>query len=289
MVPKRRGEAMQAVRTLFRLVRVEALKFWQKPVTIVVLAMMFIGPIIMEILLASFSIRDATFPRISQIMFAPDTLLIIALMTVVLSVLALGNDYELGTVPVILSRGVERYQFILSKIIPTVLSAWLNGMVFITAGLVSIFVVHVLSDSAPFFTAAGEHILWRALAASMMIGLVNFVLSGAVMLGLVLGRNSWVGMLTGLGYFFADFFVGGIGSGSILGVKDAYRYTFTYHALSIFERFFTSDPRLSIPRAWFGAGFDDPWHALFILLLIGVTLSAASIFLFRRQDLMAKT
>ena len=137
--------------------RVEAFKYWQKPVTIVVLAMMFFGPIIIEILLASFSMRDATFPRIAQFMFAPDTLLIIALMTVVVSVLALGVDYELGTVPVILSRGVERYQFILAKIIPTVLSAWLNGIVFIAAGMVSIFVVHVLSDSAPFFTAAGEH------------------------------------------------------------------------------------------------------------------------------------
>jgi ABC-type transport system involved in multi-copper enzyme maturation permease subunit len=289
MVPKGRGEAMQAVRTLLRLVRVEAYKFWQKPVTIVVLVMMFIGPIIMEILLASFSIRDATFPRIAQFMFAPDTLLIIALMTVVLSVLALGVDYELGTVPVILSRGVERYQFILSKIIPTVLSAWLNGIVFIAAGMVSIAIVHIKSDSAPFFAAAGEDILWRAMGASMVVGLVNFVLSGAVMIGLVLGRNSWMGMLTGLGYFIADFFVGGIGSGSVFGVKDAYRYTFTYHALSIFERFFPSDPYLSIPRAWVGAGFDDPWHALFILLLFGVTLTAASILIFHRQDLMAKT
>lgn len=280
---------MQAVRTLLRLVRVEAFKFWQKPVTIVVLVMMFIGPIIMEILLASFSIRDATFPRIAQFMFAPDTLLIIALMTVVLSVLALGVDYELGTVPVILSRGVERYQFILSKIIPTVFSAWLNGIVFIAAGMVSIAIVHIISDSAPFFSAAGEDILWRAMGASMVVGLVNFVLSGAVMIGLVLGRNSWMGMLTGLGYFIADFFVGGIGSGSVFGVKDAYRYTFTYHALSIFERFFPSDPYLSIPRAWVGAGFDDPWHALFILLLFGVTLTAASILIFHRQDLMAKT
>ena len=288
MVPKGRGKAMRPVRMLLRMARVEAFKYWQKPVTIVVLAMMFFGPIIIEILLASFSMRDATFPRIAQFMFAPDTLLIIALMTVVVSVLALGVDYELGTVPVILSRGVERYQFILAKIIPTVLSAWLNGFVFIASGMVSIIIVHVLSDSTPFLTAAGGDILWRALGASVVIGLVNMVLSGAVMLGLVLGRNSWMGMLTGLGYFFADFFVGGIGSGSILGLKDAYRYTFTYRALSIFERFFPSGPSLSIPRAWSSAGFDDPWHALFILLLFGVGLTAMSIFIFQRQDLMAK-
>jgi ABC-type transport system involved in multi-copper enzyme maturation permease subunit len=125
--------------------------------------------------------------------------------------------------------------------------------------------------------------------ATGLIGLVNFVLSGVVMLALVLGRSSWVGMLFGLGYFFGDFIIGGLGSGSVLGVIDAYRYTVTYHAISINERFFPSDPAVSLPRAWIEAGFSNPVRAVIVLLFYGTALAAISMFLFRRQDLTTRT
>ncbi|KPK88301.1 MAG: hypothetical protein AMJ88_19260 [Anaerolineae bacterium SM23_ 63] len=209
---KRTVRVMDTFATLARLTRIEILKFWHKSVARAVLGLMFIGPIIGEAILASFSIRDATFPQITQFMFSSDMLMMIALMTVVISVMALGNDYELGTVNTILSRGVNRYQFILSKIIASISAAIVNGLVFMTSAFLSTFVVHVTSSSVPFFEAAGGDILWRLLGAIAVIGLINFVLSGIVMLALVLGRSSWVGMLAGLGYFFGDFIVGGLGS-----------------------------------------------------------------------------
>lgn len=280
---------MDALGILSRLTRIEILKFWRKPVARVVLVFMFVGPILGEAILASISIRDATFPQITQFMFSSDMLMMIALMTVVISVMALGNDYELGTVGVILSRGVDRYQFILSKIIATVSAAFANGLVFMIAAFVSTFVVHVTYSSVPFIEAAGEDIFWRLLGATGVIGLVNFVLSGVVMLALVLGRSSWVGMLAGLGYFFGDFIVGGLGSGSVLGVNDAYRYTVAYHAISINEQFFPSDPSVSLPRAWIEDGFATPVSAVIVLLLYGAVLAVISILLFRRQDLTTKT
>jgi ABC-type transport system involved in multi-copper enzyme maturation permease subunit len=141
----------------------------------------------------------------------------------------------------------------------------------------------------PFVEAAGADIFWRLLGATGVIGLVNFVLSGVVMLALVLGRSSWVGMLAGLGYFFGDFIVGGIGSGRVLGVNAAYRYTIAYHAISINELFFPSDPSVSLPRAWIEDGLANPTSAMITLLFYGAVLAVISMLLFHRQDLMAKS
>lgn len=126
---------MDALGTLSRLTHIEILKFWRKSTARAVLVFMFVGPILGEAILASISIRDATFPQITQFMFSSDMLMMIALMTVVISVMALGNDYELGTVSAVLSRGVDRYQYICSKIIATVCAAFANGLVFMIAAL----------------------------------------------------------------------------------------------------------------------------------------------------------
>ncbi len=279
---------MNALGTLSRLTRVEIRKFWRKSTARAVLVFMFAGPIAGEAILASISKSDATFPKVTQFMFSSDMLMMIALMTVVISVLALGDDYELGTVRVILSRGIDRHIYIASKIIATVSAAFINGLVFMIAAFASTFVVHIKFSTVPFSEAAGADIIWRFVGATGVIGLVNFVLSGVVMVALVLGRNSWAGMLAGLGYFFADFFVGGLGSGSLLGVNDAYRYTIAYHAISINELFFPSDPSVSLPRAWIGAGLANPTSAVTVLLFYGTVLAAIAMFLFQRQDLMAK-
>jgi hypothetical protein len=109
------------------------------------------------------------------------------------------------------------------------------------------------------------------------------------MLALVLGRSSWIGMLAGIGTFFLDFFVGGIGSGSVFGVHNAYQYTVTYHAISIMEHFFPYDPDVALPRAWAEQGFSTPIQAVIVLLLYGLGVTTLTIFLFKQQDLMAKS
>ena len=151
--------------------------------------------------------------------------------------------------------------------------------------MMAVFTVHTISNSPPFFEAAGVAVLWQALGAVGVVGLVNFVLTGVVMVALVLGRNSWIGLVAGLGYFCGDFYVGALGSGDILGIKTTYRYTFSYYALSILERLFPSDPFLSLPRSWTQAGIADPLQALILLSLFGLGLAFVSILLFHHQDL----
>lgn len=279
---------MDMIGDLGRLVQVEILKYWRKPVARFAAILLLACPIAGDILLASISSRDAVFPRITYYLFASDMLMFIALMPVVISVIALGNDYDLGTVRSILSLGVPRHRFILAKIITTVSAVLINSATYVIGGLGAGLVSHTMLSDTPFFEAAGHDIFWRALGVTLVIAVVGYVSAGAVMLALVLGRTSWAGMLGGLGYFLGDFMLGGIGVANVRWLEGVHRYTFSYYALSLLDRIFVSDPNLTLPRAWGEQGPAHPIWALTALLLLGSTLVLVAILIFRRQDVLAK-
>lgn len=276
---------MDALNALARLTGVEMLKFWRKPVAWLALGLMLLGPAGGEGLLALVSREHAVFPKITTFLFAGEILLFVSLATVVVAVMALGNDYELGTVRAILTRGVDRYQFVLSKIIATVGAALANGFAYMTGGLLAASLAHSAYSSVPLLEAAGHDLLWRALEVVLVIGLTGFVSAGVVMLALVLGRSSWIGMLAGLGFFLVDFSVGGLR----MAGTDVYDHTVSYHALSLLERCFASDPHLRMSSDWLSSGgMAEPGRAVTVLLLYGCAFTLAAILLFQRQDLTAK-
>jgi hypothetical protein len=199
--------------------------------------------------------------------------------------MALGNDYELGTVRVFLSQGVERYQFILSRVLATVVLALANGLAYLCGGLLAAVVAHIALSDVPLGEAAGSSLLWSALKAAGVIGLTGFVFAGVVMLALVLGKNAWVGMLAGLGSFLADVFPGTLGITS----TDASRYSVTTHAFSLLESCFRSNLGLRTSGVLAKHGLREPGQALVVLFLQGCGLTLAAILLFRCQDLMAKS
>ncbi len=274
------------LRMLLTLTRVEWMKYWNKTVARVVLGFMIVTPIAAEALLAKLSIRDAMFPRVSHFIFSPDLMMFLGMIMIVLAVLALGSDFDLGTVRTTLSRGVPRGLFITAKVLTVIAAGLVNAAVYVIAGMAAVAVVHLTSGGPPIFEAAGGNIFWRGLASVGMVGVVTFVLSGIVMLAVVLGRSSWTGMLAGLGFFFVDFTVGGLGIGDLLGIADPHHYTMTYYALSVYERLFPSDPAVSLPRAWAGEPLIEAQHALIILFLYGVGATALAIAAFNRQDLL---
>ena len=274
------------LRMLLTLTRVEWTKYWSKTVARVVLGFMMVTPVAAEALLANLSLRDAMLPRASQFIFSPDLMMFLGMIMIVLAVLALGSDFDLGTVRTTLSRGVPRSLFIAAKVLTVISAALVNAAIYVSAGMVAIAVVHLANDGPSIFEAAGADILWRGLASVGMVGTVTFVLAGIVMLAVVLGRSSWMGMLAGLGFFFADFIVGGLGVGDLLGIPDPHHYTLTYYALSVYERLFPSDPTISLPRTWAAEPLIEVQLALLILFLYGVGATAAAIFAFNRQDLL---
>ncbi len=273
---------MDALNALVRLTGVEIVKFWRKPVAWLVLGLMLLGPVGGEVLLALVSREHAVFPKITTFLFAGEMLLFVSLTTVVVAVMALGNDYELGTVRAILTRGVARYQFVLSKIIATVGAALVNGFAYMTAGLLAASLAHVIYSNVPLLDAAGHDLLWRTLGAVLVIGLVGFVSAGVVMLALVLGQSSWIGILVGLGFFLVDFYVGGLR----MAGTDVYGYTVSYYALSLLERCFASDPHMRMSPDWLSSGgMAEPGRSVAILIFYGCGFILAAVLIFHRQDL----
>ena len=277
---------MDALKTLLRLTGVELLKFRGKSVTWVTLILLFVFPAGVEVFLVLWaSPEKAIFPGVSYLLFAGAVFLLVALTATVVSVMALGNDYELGTVRVFLSQGVTRYQFILSKVLASVISALVHGSAYVCGTLLATVVAHVVLSDVPLAEAAGAYLLWRALGAVGVVGLVGFVFAGVVMLALVVGRNAWVGMLAGMGAFLADFFFGGLGLTDI-GV---YRHTISYYALSLLERCFESYTGLDMSGAMAEHVLAEPGRALAALLTYGCGLTLAAILIFYQQDLMVTT
>jgi len=183
---------------LLRFTGVELLKVRGKSITWVVMGFLFFIPILAELYMAWISPRDATFPRVTFFLFSGDMVLFVALISVVVSVMALGNDYELGVVGNILSRGVARYQFIFSKLLAAVMVTALNGICYMGGALSSSSIVHQRLSEAPLSMSAGPNFLLRAIGVVAVITMVGFVSASVVMLALVVGRSSWVGMLAGL-------------------------------------------------------------------------------------------
>jgi hypothetical protein len=63
------------------------------------------------------------------------------------------------------------------------------------------------------------------------------------------------------------------------------RYTISYHAISLVERSFASDPHMRMATTWTRETLATPGRAVAVLLLYGCAITLAAILIFRRQDL----
>jgi ABC-type transport system involved in multi-copper enzyme maturation permease subunit len=186
----------------------------------------------------------------------------------------------------ILSRGVDRYQFVLSKVVASVVVALGGGFAYIFGSLLAAVVAHGALSEVPLVEAAGRGLVWRGLGAVAVAGLTGFVFAAIVVAALVVGKQSWVAMLAGLGAFAVDFAVGDLSAAG----AHAPRYTVTHHSLSLLTRCFEAD---TIGTRTSGVLWEtsraDPLVALAVLLLYGSAFTLVAIIIFRRQDLTRKT
>ena len=279
---------MNTFNTLWRMITVELLKFRTKSMTWAALGILFTLPIFAELLLACTSQREAVYPQVINYLFGA-MLLMVALILIVVSIMALGNDYELDMVQVILSQGVNRAQFIMAKVIATLVVALAGGTLYVISALLSSYIAHTIISDVPFLTAAGQNIVWRALGSILVVGLVEFATAGIVMLGLVLGRKAWIGMAIGLGYFLVDFSIVIFGQTNPLGIQNGYRYTITYQATSLLEPLFPDALSFGLPQGWAAQGMISPGQAVITLIMYGGLLTAAAILIFHRQDLTSQS
>ena len=283
---------MDALKNLWRLTGIELFKIRRKSITWSALLIMGFMPVFSLMIQVQLARRDAVFPYSGYILFGSDMLLFMVMITVVVSLMALGNDYELKTVRSILSRGIDRYQFILAKMLATFAVALVNGLVYTLSALAATILVHLNLSDIPLVDAAGENLFWRAMGTVGVIILVQFATAAFAMLALVLLRQSWAGLLGGMGFFFTDYFIGAFGPTELLGIQEVYRYTVTYHALGALAWLFKPDPKagmpgsFSMPHSWAAAGYAEPGEAVIFMLLFGCALTLLAILVFKRQDLM---
>lgn len=246
--------------------------------------MLVIGPAGLEALIASISREDAIFPKAS--LLAGEVLLLLILITILVFIMVLGSDFEYGIVRSVLSRGVERYHFILSKTIAAAILGLVYGAVYIFSSLVSTVVTHLWISEVPLVDVVGGKFVFHALESVGLMGLISFIFGAIVMLALVLGRNAWVGMVAGLGLFIIDFNFGVLR----LGSAQPFQYAITYHAFVLFRRNFgyiTSG--MSLSGLLMEQDLADPGRSLVYLILVGCVINLMTIGLFHFQDLMKKS
>ncbi|TET51073.1 MAG: hypothetical protein E3J64_07445 [Anaerolineales bacterium] len=271
---------MEALKTLLHLTGGELLKLRSKRVTWLALAMVVAIPVGVELLLGWAYPRDAVLPRSANTLLDGSVLQSIALTATVVSVIALGRDYELGTARAFLGRGVKRHEFVLSKVLATEVICVVGGVAYVSCTLLATVVGHTIMSDVPLAEAAGTALASRALAAGAVIVLAAFVTAGVVNAALVAGRSSSMGLLAGLGYFLVDF------CACYMVAPDAElrRYSVTCQAGCLLERWSGHQAGTYTSSLLTGACFGTPGQSLAWLLLLGGGFTLAAVLLFRRQD-----
>ena len=249
----------------------------------VVMVMLIVGPIGLEALIVSISREDAIFPKAT--LLAGEVLLFIVLITVLVFIMVLGNDFEFGIVRSVLSRGVDRHYFIISKTSAAGALGLVYGFAYVISSLILTVVAHSHYSEIPLNDVVGGDFVLHALESIGVVGLTSFVFGGVVMLALVLGKRAWVGMVAGLGLFMIDFNYGVVS----LAQVEIFRYSVTHHAFSLLTRSFgyiTSG--MSLSGLMRNQDLADPGWSLGYLILIGCVINLIAIGLFHFQDLMTK-
>jgi ABC-type transport system involved in multi-copper enzyme maturation permease subunit len=272
---------MQTLKELPILIGAELHKLRRKGVTWVALALLVAIPVCVEVLLGWEYRRDALLPRSARLLLGSPVAVLVALTATTVCVIALGRDYELGTVRAYLSRGVTREGFAISKVLATVGTALAGGFAYAASALTTTAIGHVLLSDAALASSDLLAVLRRAVVAVAVVGLAGFVCAGVVNLALVIGRNSSMGMLAGLGYFLIDFFLCAIAAPG----AGTQRYSLTCHAGLLMECWSADQTGISAFELLIGEVTAEPARSLVILLLLGGGFTLAAVSLFRRQDL----
>jgi ABC-type transport system involved in multi-copper enzyme maturation permease subunit len=272
---------METVKELPVLVAAELHRLRRKGVTWAAAALLVAIPVCVEALLGWAYPRDAVLPRSAGLILGSPVAVLVALTATIVCVIALGRDYELGTVRAYLSRGVTREGFAISKVLATITAVLAGGFVYAASAVVTTTIGHVLLSEAALTQSECLGAARRAVVAVAVVGLAGFVCAGVVNLALVIGRNSSMGMLAGLGYFLLDFYLCAMtapGAGP-------QRYSLTCHAGLLMECWSGDQSGIAAFELLTGGGRAGPARSLVILVLLGVGFTLAAVLLFRRQDL----
>jgi ABC-2 type transport system permease protein len=249
----------------------------------------FIGVALPIILIGILGEKNiSTFPGVVPQLLLPSLTLLIGITSVLLSLSSWGDEYEYGTVRVVLSRCPARWQFLLGKTV---------------ALAIALAAIIVLALAAEVAVAAGSHLvqIGRAGLAGHLSDLMGVILpimgawwlagmvyTGVVALVVVGTQSPALGMAAGLGYFLGDLLLSGLGLPGSGGGYDNYTLVNNSYGLinSALGDLFRSGSNTIVSGMVTGT-LPAPGEALGRLLLYAAATLGLAYFLFRQRDLSA--
>ncbi len=249
----------------------------------------FIGVALPIILIGILGERNiSTFPGVVPQLLLPSLTLLIGITSVLLSLSSWGDEYEYGTVRVVLSRCPARWQFLIGK----------------TAALaIALAAIIVLAVAAEVAVAAGSHLvqIGRAGLAGHLSDLIGVILpimgawwlagmiyTGVVALVVVGTQSPALGMAAGLGFFLGDLLLSGLGLPGFGAGYDHYTLVNNSYGLidSALGDLFSPGSN-TIVSGMVTATLPAPGEALGRLVLYAAATLGLAYFLFQQRDLSA--
>jgi len=248
----------------------------------------FIGVALPIILIGILGERNtSTFPGVVPQLLLPSLTLLIGIISVLLSLSSWGDEYEYGTVRVVLSRCPARWQFLIGK----------------TAALaLALAVIIVLALAAEVAVAAGSHLvqIGRAGLAGHLSDLMGVILpimgawwlagmvyTGVVALVVVGAQSPALGMAAGLALFLGDLMLSVLGPGGSNAQFGSYTVINNSYGLiaSALGEVYSSGASVFVTLE--ALALPEPAEALGRLVLYAAATLGLAYFLFRQRDLSA--
>ena len=201
-----------------------------------------------------------------------------AILVVILASSTIGIEYGLGTLRTTLSKGIGRWQFIVSKaLLLTLLSAAALLVVSLSIAVSSTIAALTLGDAA----VAADSGAWPDVAivyGKTVYGLIPYVV--LAMFFAVLTSSSGVGIAIVLGYYFAERIVV-----AILFNFDWFKNVADFVLGRAVDGWISSDGGLSIELGTSAGELPDALHGFLVMLGYILILGALTFWLFQRRDI----
>jgi ABC-type transport system involved in multi-copper enzyme maturation permease subunit len=274
------------IKDLTRQISIELFKTRRARLGRIALFSAFIGGALPIILIGIIGDRGAsTFPGVVPQVLLPSLTVLTGLVSMLLSLSSWGDEYEHGTLRLMLSRSPERWRALLAKTAASALALLAIIVVALAAELLVGVLSHVIQSDV---TSLLEQLLSLAPLLPPIVGvwwLAGMVYSSAVTLVITGGRSPTLGMIGGLGLYLGDLLVSNLGLNSAGWIGD---YSIINNAFGLIASHLGDLYRQSGGALFSGiAGMApvDPGQIVGRLLLYSAGTLFLAYLVFRQQDI----
>lgn len=273
---------------LCRQIGVELFKIVRARLGRIALFSAFVGGAAPIILIGIIGNREAsTFPGVIPQVLLPSLTVLTGLISTLLSLSSWGDEYEHGTLRLMLSCSPERWRSLLAKTVANALALLVIIVVALAAELLVGILSHLIQNDAGKLTKELGS-LARVLAPIIGVWwLAGMVYSGVVTLVIIGTQSPTLGMIGGLGLYLGDLLLSNLGlsSGGWMGEYSIINSSFSLIAAILGDLYRHCEGALFSGMAEMAT--DDPGQVASKLVLYSVGALLLSYLFFRQRDIHA--